>query len=241
VNIKQTIKTVLRRFGFDLVQYVDMPRHPFPVLPLVVADAVRRGEAPFIVQIGANDGKMADPVRELIADYGLPGLLVEPLPDLFASLQANYAGVPNIAFERCAIGTTDGAMTLYRFAPDAPVPAWAHGLASFDRGHLSGDKYGIGDVSRYVVPETVPCLTLATLLAKHGNPDVGLLQIDTEGFDCHIVRAALEGGLRPPIIHYEHENAAPADKVDCKRKLQAAGYRFIDIGRDTLAIRDVIS
>jgi hypothetical protein len=65
-----------------------------------------------------------------------------------------------------------------------------------------------------------------------------LLQIDVEGFDAKVVRAALDAGLRPPIIHYEHENLHPAEQVDCKRRLEAAGYRYIDVGRDTLALLD---
>jgi FkbM family methyltransferase len=174
MSAKGMFKSLLRRFGYDLVQYVEMPRHPFPVLPFVVADLVARTGQCFIVQVGANDGVRADPIRELIDRHRLPALLVEPLPDYFAALQRNYAGAPNIEFARCAIGSRDGDMTLYRFAPDAPVPDFAHGLASFDRANLSGEKFGLGNLDRYVVAERVPSLTLPTLLAQHAIARIGL-------------------------------------------------------------------
>jgi FkbM family methyltransferase len=241
MSAKSLIKSILRRFGYDLVQYVEMPRHPFPVLPFVVADLIARTGQCFIVQVGANDGVRGDPVRGLIDRHGLPALLIEPLPDQFAALQRNYAGVSGVEFVRCAIGPRDGEATLYRFAADAPVPDFAHGLASFDRANLSGVKFGLGDLDRYVVEERVPSLTLTTLLRQHTVAEIGLLQIDVEGFDAKVVRAALEAGLRPPIIHYEHENVHPKEQADCKRALEAAGYRYIDVGRDTLAVHEMIS
>jgi len=61
--------------------------------------------------------------------------------------------------------------------------------------------------------------------------------VDTEGFDCEIVRTALDAGLRPPIINYEFIQATRRDQTDCKQRLKQDGYSFIDIGRDTLVVR----
>jgi FkbM family methyltransferase len=239
--VKQGLKSVLRKTGYDFVRYVEIPVQPFSVLPYVVAEQLQRDPQFFFLQIGANDGVVADPIHDLVRKYNLAGLLVEPLPDLFERLKANYADQPRVAFERCAIGREDGEASLYRVRADAPLPRWAHSIASFDRGHLRGHlkgiKNGISNVEQYVEEVKVPSLKLSTLLRKHGIHDLTLLQVDTEGFDCEIVRMALEAGLRPAIINYEFLHARRQDQSDCKKRLMDAGYRFVDIGRDTLAVR----
>lgn len=83
----------------------------------------------------------------------------------------------------------------------------------------------------------MPSLTLRTLLRKHGIQNLTLLMTDTEGFDCEIVNMAFDAGLRPAIIYYELSMPFPQARVDCKKRLMQAGYRFIDVGIDTLAVR----
>ena len=236
--LKDWIKSATRWFGYDIVRYADIPAKPFDVLKYVVRETLSRESDFYFVQIGANDGTMADPLSDLIVRHGLKGLLVEPLPDFFQKLCAKYAGCEGLSFERCAIGERDGEAVLYRVRPDAPVPAWVHGLASFQRSNLSGRKFGVGSLDQYVEEVTVPCLTLASLLKGHGIRKVTLLQIDTEGFDCQIVRMAIEAGLRPSVINFEFNHTCPAERAACKRMLIEAGYSFVDVGRDTLAVRE---
>lgn len=235
--VKQWLKSGLNRFGWDIIRYVEMPQRPFHVLPYVVAEQLQKDANFFFLQIGANDGVSADPLHESVLQYALPGLLVEPLPDLFERLRANYANQPSVAFECCAIGRSDGEATIYRVRADARLPPWLQLIASFNRDHLLAVGSEVPDLERYVESVEVPCLTLPTLLSKHGIQNLTLLQVDTEGFDCEIVRMALEAGLRPPIINYESCHVSRKDRADCKEQLMAAGYGFIDIGGDTLAVR----
>ena len=72
------------------------------------------------MQIGANDGVLDDPLRELITTHHLRGLLIEPLPDLFATLAENYKGETQLSFEQVAIAR--------RRAPaDLPSQEWIAG------------------------------------------------------------------------------------------------------------------
>ena len=73
------MRKILLWFGYEMIKHTVMPRSPFPVLDLVVDARVTAGQKPFVVQIGANDGVRADPVRQLILRHDLPGLLVEPI------------------------------------------------------------------------------------------------------------------------------------------------------------------
>jgi FkbM family methyltransferase len=238
--VKLQLKSVLHRAGYDFARYVEMPVRPFSVLPYVVAEQLQKDPNFFFLEIGANEGVVADPIHELVQKHSLSGLLVEPLPDLFERLKVNYADQPRVAFERCAIGREDGEASLYRVRADAPFPHWAHSIASFSRSHLihqlNGNKSDVSNVEKFVEQVKVPCLTLLTLLRKHGIEKLTLLQVGTEGFDCEIVRMALEAGLHPAIINYAFVHATQQEQSDCKKSLMDAGYCFVDIGRDTLAV-----
>ena len=213
-----------------------MPERPFQVLPYLVTEELQKNADFLFLQIGANDGVFDDPLHDLVLRYGLSGLLVEPQPNLFERLKANYAGRPGMAFECCAIGRTDGEAILYRARLDAPVPQWMHAIASLNRRHLTKASFGVL-LEKYVEEVKVLSLTFRTLLRKHHIQNVSLLVTDTEGFDCEIVNMALDAGLRPAIINYEFIHADPQAQVDCKKRLMEAGYSFIDVGTDTLAVR----
>jgi hypothetical protein len=76
--------------------------------------------------------------------------------------------------------------------------------------------------------------TLPSLLEKHSIKDVTLLQVDTEGYDYRVVKSALEAGIRPKLINYEHVHLNQADRLACKLMLYNAGYRFAEVVTDTL-------
>ena len=237
MNIKGTLRHTLNRFGYDIVRQKQSVEYPFNLLEVLVEQQLNVDDRFFFMQIGANDGLRTDPLRPLVLKHRLAGLLVEPLPDMFRRLVENYAGQPQLRFENCAIGPQDGEQPLYRVSPDAPVPDWAHGLASFDRRNLSGQRQGIPDLDRYIETVTVPVRTVDAVLRRVGVASVSLLLVDTEGFDYQIVRCAIECGLRPSILVYEHVNLLPATQRTCQLLLKEHGYRFIEVGMDTYALR----
>src|SRR5204863_9792937 len=62
---------------------------------LILDDQRRRaGKDFFFVQIGACDGVSFDALYDFVVRYRLRGIVVEPLPDLYAELVANYCRLP---------------------------------------------------------------------------------------------------------------------------------------------------
>jgi hypothetical protein len=61
------------------------------------------------IQIGASDGLRWDPFRRFIIGGNWQGLLVEPLPDVFALLKQNYAHrvTQGLKFLNAAVSDTD--------------------------------------------------------------------------------------------------------------------------------------
>ena len=204
MRIIDLTQSALRALGYDVVRLRHQVSNPFDLVEVLVRDALTRDSPFFFVQIGANDGVRDDPLRACILKYRLSGLLIEPLPDLFAKLQRNYQDVPGLHFENCAVGATSGQAPIYRIREGAPVPDHAHGMASFNRSHLTARKHGIPHLDDHVVETTIAVRTLPEILAKYYNRHVSLLIVDTEGYDAEIVKMALEAGLRPEVIVYEH-------------------------------------
>ena len=124
----------------------------------------------FFVQIGAMDGVVDDPLREHVLASGWRGLLVEPLPDMFERLRANYAGREGLRFERTAIVDRSGPVEMFRVDPQqlARFPSWVGGLSSLycDRNNLSKPR-----IRRHVQRVTVPGKTLGGVGRERGGAD----------------------------------------------------------------------
>ena len=236
--LKPAIKSLLKRCGYRLAPYAPNGGPALRLLPLLVKLRIAENNGCFFVQIGANDGIMDDPLYDLVRAHGLAGLLVEPMPDFFDRLQRNYADQPQLRFENCAIGPTDGTRTLYRFANDTVADPRAAGHASFFRRHLEKQERHLPGCAAHIEELEVKTMTLASLFQNHGIRTLGLLQIDAEGFDFEIVKMLLETSVRPTIINYERINLSLADQELCRRMLAEAGYTFVDDGRDTIAARE---
>jgi FkbM family methyltransferase len=230
------VKRALHRAGFDLIRYAPPFDRPFEVLPLVVRERLALDSDFFFIQIGANDGVHADPLRDLIMKHDLRGVLVEPVPEAFAALVNNYHACHRLRFENVAIGAREGTLPFYRVRPGTEGPRFWFDIASFDRTVLT--RHGIPEEHIETLP--VPTITLPSLLAKHGVTRLDLLQIDAEGHDGIILREALAAGLTPRIINYESIHLPPVERYAVKQLLAEHGYRFIDVERDTLAIHAVV-
>ena len=213
-----------------------IPEKPFNVLKFVVDRVLQSDPEFYFVQIGANDGLRADPIRPLVMQYHLRGLLVEPMPDIFKELKANYASEPQLSFENCAIGNRDGLTSLYRFMRDTPVPNdFFHGLARNDKEYMVNRAKSLG-LLKYIEELHVPTLTFSSLLKKHEVKNLSLLQVDTEGYDFEILKMLFSYSIFPQIINYEWSELSYDDRRECKLMLLDKGYSFIDCGSDTLCL-----
>jgi len=162
-----------------------LPDATFETIKLALAYHLLSKRLPAFVQIGACDGISGDPVHDFIVQGHVRALLVEPIQESLLKLQRTYEGVPNVTVVHAAIGCHDGDVVLFRVKEGATSldSFWATQLASFNRAHLV--RHG---VKEHDIEEVkVPCLTLKTLLSKHGFETLDLLQIDTEGFDGEVV------------------------------------------------------
>jgi FkbM family methyltransferase len=185
------------------------------------------------VQIGAHDGISFDGLYGFVTQHQCSGIVVEPLPDLFERLRANYADYPQIVPVNKAIHETAGALPLFRVsaAALARYPGWASGLASFDQSHLI--RHGIAPAD--ITPQEVACVPLMTLLQETATLDADFMQIDTEGYDSAVLRMIDFARFRPHLIKYEHKTMTASERAQHVASFEQHGYRSVAEGPDTIA------
>ncbi|MBX9633606.1 MAG: FkbM family methyltransferase [Magnetospirillum sp.] len=178
----------------------------------------------FFVQVGANDGVYDDPIRPYVLQHGWPGLLIEPLPDMFAQLTGNYADQPQLRFENCAIGPA-GSLPIYRMPVGIGAPsAWYHGLASFRREVIASHAPLLKNLDRMIVEETVRCVPFMDLMAQHGIRTMDILLTDTEGYDLEVLRQVDFTALTPKVVYTEIRHLSPADLAAMRDLLTGHDY-----------------
>lgn len=236
------IKNVGKRLSLDLVRkprvLLDRPDAELRASMELVAAHLSRYKADItFVEIGANDGVLAEGLVPIAILYGWAGVLVEPQAAMFAKLRQNVADHPRIRCVNAAVDAVPGQRTLYRVADDADVPDWAAGSASFEREHLLRHRGLIPNIDRVLVEERVRCLTFDGVLEEAQLDRFDILQIDCEGFDYEILKLADLPRRKPAIVNFEHVHLSDADWNAAVSMLLDLGYRVAKIDNDTLAYR----
>lgn len=186
----------------------------------------------FFIQIGANDGLHADPIRPFILRHKWKGIMVEPQQKYFEKLKKNYENVPGLIFENCAIAETKEIRKLYSIKNESKEP-WYNLVASLDQN--KGDLKWIRNEME-VLETDVTCLTLEDIILKHGVRGIDLLQIDVEGYEINIINSIDYDKIKPRIIHFEHKHLSYAEHDSCMETLTKAGYKIFLERHETTAL-----
>ena len=204
----------------------------------------------FVVQIGANDGYVNDPLVKLIRKGKWKGVLLEPQKLVFDQyLTPLYGHYKDIHLVNAAVGTKSEKRDLFTISFSAE--RWATGLASFVKESLE-TQISVGYVDKcikkyeatapinkadYISTQQVKCITFQDVIEQYQIKKIDLLQIDTEGFDFEVIKMFPFDKMKPKIISFESERLSSTDFNACKIFLIQLGYNVSDIGRDAVAVR----
>lgn len=231
-RIKSLIQESLGRCGYRLAPIRRRIEAPIDFLELALSQAPVDRPGFYFVQIGANDGVKDDPLRRFVLKHHWRGLLVEPQPEVFERLAQNYASEAQLCFENAAIGDVDGTAQLH-VADSRDGSANLTVFASLKKDALQRGVHEFDASTRSI---EVNCLSVRSLLQKHGVRSIDVLLTDVQGYDVEIVGQFLDYGLRPPIIHFEHCHASRPALEKLYDRLQKAGYRLSELEFDTLCL-----
>mmetsp|Transcript_30057 Transcript_30057/g.60275 ORF Transcript_30057/g.60275 Transcript_30057/m.60275 type:complete len:378 (+) Transcript_30057:52-1185(+) len=171
-----------------------------------------------ILQVGASVGRstsLTDPVFTLLGGQTtnhLAAVLVEPLPSSFKNLQANYRdSKARISFENVALVTSRDlearGPTCTMYIPKTAPTIWGNidsrELASLDPRHSQNHGF-------QATPLQAVALNWQQLLQRHSKQagahemPVGMLLLDTEGYDCRLLLDFPWQSLRSNVVMFEH-------------------------------------
>ncbi len=171
-----------------------------------------------IVQVGANDGVIGDPVYKFVNNFPNKTqiVLIEPQPFVVPILKKNYRFHPNHQIVEKAVGPA-GTMVLYSvdpaiwpalnvpYAEDWPIYRAPTGITSSSKEHvrkwLAKFYQSNDDLDAAIIEIPVESLPLSDILGSDSSIDV--LVVDAEGADDQIIYDSVTDGLLPRIIHFE--------------------------------------
>jgi FkbM family methyltransferase len=190
------------------------------------------------IQVGAFDGITRDPLRKYIQACGWRGILLEPQPRPAAELHKLYGGNDRLMILQAALDGKRGTRALFTVESDS-VPAWARGMASFQRDNIVKNAHLIPGLEAMIKEVTINCITFDDVMQKLSSDRLDLLQIDAEGADGYILSLFPFDRIQPAIIHWESKNLTKLQQEDALDLLRRQGYRFARSGgEDMLAVCD---
>ncbi len=169
---------------------------------------------PYVVDVGANDGKTYSNSYHFAYNLGWNAMLFEPQPDVFSTLTALYEGRKNVICLNMACSNFVGKQTFY---------IGVNNLTST----LCQEDNKWFETNRTDKTIEVTSDTLTHCLEKHGWPsDISLLTIDTEGMDYEVLLSLDLKRFRPRIIVSEEYAWNPEKHAAKYRLIEEAGYKL---------------
>jgi len=254
-----TVKGLLHRNGWEVRRIGTTLPPGFPIrTPLETAMAALLAATGRIrvVQVGANDGVVNDPLHEFLMKHRdrTEILLIEPQPCLIPILANNYKDHPAHYIANLAVGER-GSLVLHTinerywsecaapYADDWPAYRAPTGVTSSDREHvlryLRRHYKGKLPVEDLVVTLSVVSVPLRNVMEHAGfAPAVDVLQVDCEGFDDEVLYHSSLAFLTPKLVNFEETALTPARLKILSHALIELGYTLQSTGQDVLAIHD---
>lgn len=240
--LKMFIQNFLGMFNVKLVKvptYV-MPQIPFDLFEHVLLKVLHETGPSFkFIQVGANDSLMEDKFSLLIRKYKITGCLVEHIPDLYDRLKLNYSDQPQITLSNVIFSTNKSTrkntrLNLKKMFTDFFYRTVHRVLSS----NLSQDT----KINYSEKIEDVECKvhTLKKLYEDLNYDNLHLLYLKSKIDSDEFIYQALDANLYPVIINYECTEMNSAQNYKLKMRLLDEGYRFIDVGAETLCVRQYL-
>lgn len=199
-----------------------------------------------IVQVGANDGRINDPIYDFVKRRAIDTrlVLIEPQTQILPYLRENFAFHSDHRIVNCGVGQYD-SVTLHvvdpkiwdklsvDYAADWPIYRAPTGVASAHRADVVRwvSKFVPHeiDADAHVLEQRVPCKTLPQLLKDEGLPvHADVLQIDACGFDDEAVYASNIALLQPSIIFFEAERMRQTEEGRKRLEALRTHLKFYD-------------
>jgi hypothetical protein len=167
------------------------------------------------IDIGTSDFRYTKPKD------GQAGIYVEPIKQYIDTIP-DY---PKCIKENIAISDITGFVDIYYVEPDVIIekkmPEWFRGCNSINSPHRTvydWIKNRGWNTDDFIKKYPVRCMTIYDFFVRYKISSIGVIKIDTEGYDCHIVNQLIDymssNNLSLDRLTFETNELAPKYLID---------------------------
>jgi len=176
----------------------------------------QQGRKPFVLDIGANDGYFQSAFYHVIVNWGWGGLMIEPVFRNYKKLSELYKDNPRATCIRCAIGNTQGHLSM-KVPPDGSSDVeWSSSTAS--------SNYEERVVKHSWGTELVQCFRIQQVLNLFAIMQIDAVNIDTEGMDLDVLKQLDLVLYRPTLIKWEVCHMSESQLSESVEFVKSHGY-----------------
>ena len=190
----------------------------------------------FFIQIGSNDGITNDPIHPFIKQYGWKGILVEPVPGIFAQLKKNYQDVKDLIFENVGIGDKAESKDFFCLPEEMNEPGWLQQIGTFDQNAFIKNAEVIPGIVEKMMVKQFRLITLKELFIRNNVQSVDILNIDAEGYEYKILQQLDSVEMLPYLLLFEWGSMSEKDLLNTLSYLQSKGYSIYYSGGDMVGL-----
>lgn len=157
-----------------------------PRADYILAEILRtmnRAKPVHILQVGANDGVLYDPIHKILLRYAnVTATRIEPIAEYFDELRQNCLEYEaQVELFNICIADHDGAIDMYFPGPNLVSDRG-------DKGHGSISPEKVGRSRQGWVSRKISCKTFTTLIKEMRSPKADVYVSDCEGYDVSLLR-----------------------------------------------------
>lgn len=219
------------------LSYFDRIRSDRLTRALLDSLVARKADRVVFVQVGGNDGILADPISPYARLHRWTGIIMEPVPMYFERLTQTYIGYPDIKLLNIAIGPHVGLQEIY-FVHDEVIQrrrsaggdGMGQGVASFEVEHVRKCGYVDAEIDSVIVPVE----PLSNVFASINN-HVDVLLIDVEGAELAVVQS-MDWAYPIDLIILETDHMSRWQRSKLEAILLPRGFRIFWRWPDSFAV-----
>ncbi len=181
----------------------------------------------FALQVGVGSGQTGLPLLQRFQDDGWSGLLIEPLPQNFAQLDALHKDSDRVAVLNLGISDVSANLLLHAISPEADARnrRAPRGRASLIRDRIAAP----GTTEDDLLAIEVPFLRMDTVLGELGIDSAQLVAINAGGHEAQVLQSFGLAALDPALVLVHSAPGSAADE-GCIAALTAADLHVFRIG-----------
>lgn len=230
------------RIGYKIVKTpsLEMPVMPFDVFEHVLTKTLlEKGDSFRFIQIGTDMGILNDKFAQLISNYKTIGCIVESDPIVFEQLKIKYKDQSFLVLHHTYKNNVNTSKGLGSFNSSVKGCVDLFQRLSRQVSVKIRRREKKTDISNHITDAYRLIPTIKCLYDELDYQDLHLIYINAKGNEDAVVYDTFNSQVYPEIIKYKWTDMDILQNYQLKMRLLDKGYRFIDVGSNTICVKQL--